>query len=169
VQLDRFTNLVHVGLQKSRHAPRGRSVALKCLAGVVGRPNFPEGDAGIGKRPSGSLLFRFWRSTVVGNAVGRDVRAAQVGPIDIGAKVFASHSAVCRLFDLRAMFGRDVVTSQPVVYHLGRAIDALGERALRSRFVNCSLKCCHAKHIKHVFSECQHLGFMSLNKSCKLP
>jgi hypothetical protein len=107
-----------------------------------------------GLRPSGGLS---------------DYCLTEVLPIDIRAKVFAAHDAICRLFNLWAMFCRDFASTQPVVYYLGSAIDALGERALRSCFVNCSLKCCHAKHIKHVFSGCQHLGFVRLNKSCNLP
>jgi hypothetical protein len=153
VQLDGFAGLGHTILKKDA-TPQGSTAWRESVPPELSDGGtFPEGDAGKGSRPSRGL-FNFG--------------LAQIVPIDIRPQVFAADDSVRRPFNSRTMLCRNVVSAHPVIHDLRHAIDAFCQRGLRTDFVNCSLKCIHGRHIKHVFSECQHLGFDMLNISCSL-
>ena len=95
-------------------------------------------------------------------------RVAEVGPIDIGAQVFAADGASSSAFDGWAVFSWNVAASQPVIDHLRNYANRAGQNTLGAEMRNCLLKCFHGHDNKHVGMIGQQVVFGFVNICFKL-
>ena len=76
--------------------------------------------------------------------------AAQVGPVNVGAQVFAADGSLCGALNSWAMVGRDVSTRQPVIDNLRNNANGSRQNALAAETIYGLSECFHGDHHKHV-------------------
>ena len=94
--------------------------------------------------------------------------AAQVGPIDIWAQVFAADGAIGGALDGWAMVGRDVSARQPVIDNLRNNANGSRQNALAAETIYGLSECFHGDHHKHVGIARQQVVFDLVNNCFKV-
>lgn len=92
-----------------------------------------------------------------GGRGGRGV--AQVGPIDVGAQVFAADGAIGGALDGWALVRRNVSPGKPVMNNLRHHAEQFCQTTLPADLRDCFNKSFHATENKHVGNLCQHVVF----------
>lgn len=93
---------------------------------------------------------------------------AQIGPINIGTKVFAADLTVGYALDFDTSLSRNAAASNPVINDLRHKTELFSKPALASADLNGALDWFHMRHYQHVFQLSQHMVFVFINTSCNL-
>lgn len=117
------------------------------MAAAQNKKTMPEGmakrfdpDGETGDESNRREMAARISSGLFGLAIG----AAQVGPIDIRAQVFAAHCALCDALNFRAALGwNGPVTTKPLAWQGGMDAKRFSQCCATAHCVNCLLYSCY--------------------------